>query len=240
MAFLINQLCLGRFILKMYKIELHLHTKYANLCGKNGEIEIVQDYIDAGYSGIAVTEHYSRKASWFREMKAGDDALNVFLQGYKHVKAEGERRGIMVYRGAEIQFDEGKNDYLIFNYPDNLLKDPEEIFSMGLKTFSSLARECGALLIQAHPCRKTTRACVPAPPEYIDGVEVFNPGSLNYNEEALKFAEENLSLIRTEGSDYHASSDTGKAGIGVDVIPADDAELVQILKMRNFVLLNKK
>ncbi len=223
----------------MKSIELHLHTMYANSCGKNDAATIVSDYLNAGISAIAVTEHYSRKASWFKEQLPLGDDLHGFLRGYRLLKEEGARRGLNVYKGAEIGFDEYKNDFLVFGWPDKLLADPEEVFSMGIRRFSEIARAQGAVIIQAHPFRKTTRSCVPAYPSFLDGIEVFNPGEPNRNELAQAFADEHPELFQTQGSDYHTSRDTARACIGVEVLPEDEAALAKLLKERNFVLLDR-
>jgi hypothetical protein len=75
------------------------------------------------------------------------------------------------YYGAELKFDENNNEYLLFGFSDDLLSRGEDIFTMGIVEFSRLARQDGALLIQAHPFR---RPCVPVAPELLDGVEIAN------------------------------------------------------------------
>ena len=41
----------------MYKIELHLHTKYSSGCGQMSAQELISGYKAAGYAGIVVTDH---------------------------------------------------------------------------------------------------------------------------------------------------------------------------------------
>ncbi len=227
----------------MYKIDLHVHTKYASGCGKMDAESLVRSYINAGYSGIVLTDHYNRVTLWYpKKLPLGSD-LHGFLEGYNLVKEVGDSLGLKVYRGAEIRFDEAANDYLLFNYPDELLVNPDSLFEMGLEKFSQLMHQTDAMIIQAHPCRSSSiPACHPAKAAFLDGVEVFNAciGNINNNPDALKFSEANPSLIRTQGSDCHRPEGVGLAGIGCEYLPRDDAELVKMLHCREFSLLEHR
>lgn len=44
---------------KLYKYELHCHTGCVSRCGRVEPEEIVKLYIEKGYDGIVVTDHYS-------------------------------------------------------------------------------------------------------------------------------------------------------------------------------------
>lgn len=223
----------------MYKIELHLHTKYASGCGKMDAEEIVRAYAKAGYSGIVVTDHYNRNTIWYPQMLPLGNDLHGFLEGYYRVKKAGESLGLKVYRGAEIRFDESPNDYLLYNYPDELLTNPDALFSLSLEKFIRLSRCAGALLIQAHPCRNSSSVtCHPAKAELLDGVEVCNLciGNTNHNEKALAFAKANPQLIRTQGSDCHRPEGVALAGIECRFLPEDDAALAEMLRNGEFTL----
>lgn len=222
----------------MFKIETHLHTHYASTCSKLDEVQIVEGYLAAGYQGVVITDHYHRNTKWFCFSESRD--LPAFLEGYQRVKAEGQRRGLRVYRGAEVRFDGDPNDYLVYGFGDGLLAQPEEVFQMGLRAFSEQVRAEGALLIQAHPCRHSRyEICHPAQAAYLDGVEVYNgnPATDNRNGDALAFAQAHPDLIRLGGTDCHNPVEIGAAGILTDRLPADDAEFVRMLKAGKYVLI---
>ena len=42
-----------------YKYELHCHTGAVSRCGRVEPEKIVEMYVEAGYNGIVVTDHYS-------------------------------------------------------------------------------------------------------------------------------------------------------------------------------------
>lgn len=219
----------------MYKIETHLHTHYASSCSKLDEKQIVDGFLAAGYHGVVITDHYHRNTKWFCFSEKPD--LVAFLQGYEKVKEEGRRRGLRVYRGAEVRFDGDPNDYLVYGFSDALLARPEKIFEMGLQAFSELARQDGALLVQAHPCRHSPyEICRPAPAAFLDGVEIFNgnPAADNRNMEASAFAMVNPQLIRLSGTDCHNTVEIGLSGILMERLPENDREFVEMLKERQY------
>ena len=222
----------------MHKIELHLHTKYVSRCGKMEAKPLVEGYLAAGYSAVVVTDHYNRETFERLGLKmSGDhDFLAAFLEGYRQIKAAGEPEGLKVYRGAEVRFDGSMNDYLVLNYPDELLAEPERVFTMGLEAFSKLARQSGALIIQAHPFRKK---CAPADHRWLDGVEVKNlhPGHESHNALAQEFADRWPDLIRVSGSDCHERHHMARGGIRSETLPENEQELAVLLRSGNFSLV---
>ena len=224
----------------MYKIELHLHTKYSSGCGQMSAEELISGYKAACYAGIVVTDHYNRDTYAMKNIDpaADCDRLTPFLEGYYKMKKEGEKQGIRIYRGAELRFDGSFNDYLLYNYPDSMLSDPEKLFTMGLEAFYDSHLGTGSLLIQAHPNRTW---CGPADPKFLDGVEVFNmhPFHNNQNELTVAMAEANPHLIRTGGSDCHKPEHLGRGGILSETLPKDEAELVELLKSGRYKIIGE-
>lgn len=221
----------------MFKIETHLHTVYSSSCGQLTAEQIVEGYLAAGYDGLIVTDHYNRDTFRMFDMDttAPGDFLGDFLTGYEKVKALGERKGLKIYRGAEVRFDGNWNDYLLYDFPDDLLRDPEAVFTMGVEAFYEKCRAAGALLIHAHPFRNGGR---PTTAKALDGVEVRNMNFHhdNRNDLALAFAQEN-GLLQTCGSDCHELAHIGNGGILMERLPKDDKELVTLLRSRKYKLI---
>lgn len=221
----------------MYKIETHLHTPTISHCAELSPEELVLRYKEAGYAAITVTDHY--KAFSFSDAGIDwdepGDKLHAFLEGYRHVKAIGEKVGLKVYYGAELQFYENKNDYLVYGFSNQLLADPKTVCPMGIAAFSKLAKEDGALLIQAHPFR---RFCVPVAPYLIDGVEAVNRHDChqNRNDLAIEYSRR-YELLMTGGSDCHVPEDVGRGGIDADYLPEDSDELAELLRSGRFTIL---
>lgn len=217
----------------MYKIDLHVHTKYSSGCSCMDAESIVRSYLDAGYSGIVIADHYAPRE--IRNYNTSQPLLYRFLEGYRCVHEEGLKQGLQVYKGAEVNFGDG-NDFLVFGWEDSLLEDPEAVFSMGLERFSKRCRASGALLVQAHPFR---HVCTPADHRLLDGVEVLNmhPWWDSHNRDALAFASQWPSLLYTSGSDCHHPSHVGRGGIETAVLPATEKELSALLLSRNYTLI---
>lgn len=222
----------------MVKIETHMHTKYVSPCGQLDAKQLVEGYLQAGYAGVVVTDHFNRDAFYMlqADLQGTEDKVQRFLEGYYRVKEEGERSGLKVYKGAELRFDGSISDYLLYGYHDELLQDPEAIFTMGLERFISLSRADGALLIQAHPYRP---GCQVADHRFLDGVEVLNmhPGHNSHNDQALAFAKAHPALIRTSGSDCHELHHIGNGGIEAACLPENEAALVTLLRSGEYTLI---
>lgn len=221
----------------MYKIETHLHTRYSSGCSELDETYLIPEYLKKGFLGLAITDHYNRDTFIEKgiDLSAPGDKLTPFLEGYYRMKEAGEKEGMRIYRGAEIRFDESDNDYLIYDYPDDLLADPEAVISMGLEAFSALSRAAGAILIQAHPFRNR---CVPADPRFLDGVEIRNvhPHHDSRNHLAEVFGKE-CGGIQLCGSDCHHPNHQGLGGILSETLPADDAAFARLLRSGAFRLI---
>lgn len=221
----------------MYLIETHLHTQHASSCGKLDAEAIASGYAKAGYDAIFVTDHYSPynfgKQQW--STSSAQFRLEQFLEGYYRVKEAARPYGITVFRGAEMRFTGCPNDYLMYNYCDEMLLDPQSIFDMGVAAFHRLCQSNGALLIQAHPYREV---CTPADPTALDGVEIFNlhPRHDSQNHLAQAFANANPHLIQLSGSDCHQAPDIGLGGVYMDVLPKDEKEFADLLRQGAFRL----
>lgn len=220
----------------MYKIETHLHTCHSSPCGKVDADTIARLYAQAGCAGIIVTDHFFRYtcSKWCWNIPT-EDFFQVFIEGYHRLCRAAEPYGLKIYKGAEVRFDGSTNDYLLYNYPDDLLQDPEAVFTMGLEKFYGLCQQCGAVLAQAHPFRGK---CTPADPRFLDGVEVYNLKARgdDCNSPALAFADENPQLFRLSGSDFHHEDDTARGGILTQRLPENEAELAALLRQGDYTL----
>jgi histidinol phosphatase-like PHP family hydrolase len=223
----------------MFKIETHLHTNLSSSCGQLSPEQIVDGYLQAGYHGLILTDHYNRDTFRFLglDTKMPGDHLAAFLTGYRKLAAIAEKQGLKVYRGAEVRFDGSWNDYLLYGYSDALLRDPEAVFTMGVERFYELVKADGALLIHAHPYRNGGQ---PTTAQALDGVEVVNTNHHhdNRNDLALRFARVH-GLLETCGSDCHEWAHVGRGGILAEQLPENDRELVVLLRSRNYKLIGE-
>ncbi len=213
-----------------YYTELHCHTQGVSVCAECPPEEAAQLYIQAGYSGVVVTDHMNR---WtFRnlpETMAWEDRVEHFLSGWKRFqKAAGDQ--LFVLLGMELRFDENENDYLVYGItPEFLLAHPN-LMEMNPASFSKLAKENGLLFYQAHPFRNGMTV---VDPQYLDGIEVHNghPSHDSRNEIAEHWAEK-FHLMEISGSDFHFPEACGKGGIVTPEPIRSNSQLLEILRAK--------
>lgn len=222
----------------MYKIETHLHTSYVSQCARLEAEHLAAAYHAAGFSGIAVTDHYNIETYAYmgRDPKSDKHASVTTLQGYWRMQEACAKYGIKVYCGLELRFYENVNDYLYYDFDPALLDDAHAVMSLGVAGFREQLHPLGGLLIQAHPFRYP---CVPVAAHLLDGVEVLNcnPRHNSNNTRALDFAARNPQLIRTAGSDCHQLGDEAVSGILSETLPADTKEFAALLRSGAYQLL---
>lgn len=198
----------------MYKYETHLHTTETSPCGKVKAQEAVRIYKKAGYTGIIITDHFFRGFFERHPFMRWDKKIDLYLAGYRKALDEGQKLGMDIQLGMEITFNENSNDYLVYGFDETFLREHKDLYRLTLKKFRELTADKGILIFQAHPFRPRM---IPAPPELIDGVEVYNgnPRHDSANHLALQYANDN-GLKMLSGSDFHQLQDAARGGVLVD------------------------
>ena len=218
-----------------YKYDTHIHTAESSTCGMIIGSKVARLYMDAGYRGIVITDHYCKE--FFESLRGLNwhQKVDKFLRGYNDTLEEGNKIGLDVLCGMEIKFNENYNDYLIYGTDEYFLRTEKDLYKLGLKRFRELIKGTNILIYQAHPFRFWVS---PADPSYMDGVEVFNgnPRHNSRNHRAMVFAREN-NLKMISGSDFHQIEDLGQGGIVLSEPVYTSFELAQALKENEVVEL---
>ena len=209
---------------KLYKTELHAHTKPVSACSDIEIVDLVRIYKENGYDSVCVTNHFLTDM----QGETSEDKVKWYAEGYYNALEEGKRLGINVILGAEVRFTENFNDYLVYGIcPEDLIKI-YELLPYGIDNFYKEFKNYKNIIIQAHPFRNgMERADVKS----LDGIEVFNMHP-NHNSRvslALKHAEEN-NLLVTCGSDFHHYGQECLCGILTEKPVVDSYELAEVLK----------
>ncbi len=214
----------------VYLLDTHVHTSEVSSCGKVEAAQMVRYYKEAGYNGIIITDHYYKE--YFEVMLEGswEEKTDIYLSGYRAALAEGKRIGVDVLLGIELRFHDSTDDYLVFGIDEEYLLNNPELYNHTLGSFRDSIKGQNILIFQAHPFRP---ACLPAEPELLDGVEVFNgnPRHNSGNDMAYAFAEK-YGLLMISGSDSHRIEDVGRGGIILQRPVKSIHDLVTILKNR--------
>ena len=220
-----------------YKYELHAHSKEVSVCAAISVKELIEEYKNAGYSGIVLTDHYSPMTFHISELFNKKKAMDHYLRAYREAKKY-ETEDFTVLLGVELRFYATVNDYLIYGVTEEMLYDLPFLLKCYIKKASRLFRERGCIFIQAHPFRKMiTRA----KPEYLDGVEVFNgKASREANDASSDWANEINTPIRTSGSDCHRKTGVGIGGIITQEPIKSNDDLIRILKSGKYELIKNQ
>lgn len=210
-----------------YLFETHLHTAETSPCARVPAAEVAGAYRNAGYHGIAVTDHYSDWTLDAISEKNWRKKIRHWTRGYYAALEAAKGTGFSVIFGMELKFEHIPNDYLVYGVSPEFLEEYPRLQKMNPKTFYAFAKQHDLCVIQAHPFR---HYCTPENPAFLDGLEVMNgnPRQVNHNEKALAYAEKH-SLIKTAGSDYHQAEDIAAGGIYLPRLPQDSRDLARML-----------
>lgn len=213
------------------KIEMHAHTSPVSPCGMLTPVQVVKIYEELGYDAIVVTNHYSE----YSMPLLGDtfnEKIGNFIADYRAcVKAA---RTIKVFLGAEVAIrgPYSRAEFLLYGIDEDFLYDSPLLIEQTQSRLYSLCRQCGAVMIQAHPFR-TEFNMVPQDCGLMDGIEVnCHPAHLRQEEKVRDFASAH-GLLVTAGSDFHGDG-MPSAGIITDE-PVDDVkELAEVLRLKKY------
>lgn len=216
----------------MFYYELHAHTSEASLCSHVRAEDYVKFYMDRGYSGMVVTDHFYHGNTCIDRSLPWEDFVDAFCEGYRRTRAEGDKHGFSVFFGFEQKFSDGADEYLVLGLSPEWLRAHPEIRDMGRESFFDFIHEHGGYIIQAHPFR--VRFYIPdirLVPYSVDAVEVLNAGHEDvYSRQAYEYAK-NIGAVMVGGSDIHSISGKPKlAGVALRRKAHTAEELIEELR----------
>ena len=134
-----------------YIYETHLHTSQASACADTPGREYVRRYMDAGYAGIIITDHFWRGNCAVDRSLPWREFVCRFCEGYEDALNEGIRRGFPVFFGWEETYE--GDDYLIYGLDRQWLLDHPEVTRWSRKEQLDEVHRYGGCVVQAHPFR---------------------------------------------------------------------------------------
>ncbi len=230
----------------MYNFELHLHTDESSICGRVPAETAVALYMENGYDGFVVTDHFNpiacggpaRFAKGGKELSEEESVywwnvvVDRFLKGYQTAKAAAEGKDFQVLLGMELRFPHDENDYLVYGIDEEFLRSNPWFYMQELPDFYKIAQEKGFTIVQAHPFRVM---CFLANPRYLHGIEVYNgnPRHKSHNEVA-NAAADIYGKIKVQSSDFHQLEDISRHYMVFETMPQNSMDVARMLRARNF------
>ena len=135
-----------------YLYETHLHTKEASACAKSKGNDYIEAYKKRGYDGIIVTDHFFNGNSCIPKDIPWEQRIDLFCQGYENAKKEGDKQGLKVFLGWEVNFEQ--DEYLVYGLDADWLKQHPDMLCWNQKTHYEKVTAAGGFVVQAHPFRE--------------------------------------------------------------------------------------
>ncbi|GHU08845.1 hypothetical protein FACS1894151_05490 [Spirochaetia bacterium] len=186
-----------------YLYETHLHTAESSDCGVSPARDYIRRYINRGYTGIIVTDHFFRGNTAVDRRLPWKEWVHRFCRGFEEAHNEGERRGLDVFFGWEETYE--GDDFLIYGLDKTWLLEHPEVRYWTRKEQLAAVHEYGGCVVQAHPFREAYYLYkIILNPFFVDAVEAANGGNHQsaYDAIAMRYAQK-FGLPVTAGSDIH-------------------------------------
>ena len=192
----------------IYKYETHLHTMQGSACGKVPGRDYIAKYIDLGFDGIFVTDHFfhgncrpNRELPW-------KEWVAEYCSGYEDAAEEGYKRGFKVFFGLEERFAQW-DEWLVYGITKEYMLAHPDMRHWTRRQWLDNAHAVGACAVQCHPFRQASYMGYVAPCLGVDGVELCNSGNRpEWDAMAVRYAHKMLpDAFYTAGSDIHRTED---------------------------------
>ena len=217
---------------RKFKTDIHCHTKEGSYCASEDAESTIERYIEAGYSTIVITNHFSP----FDYVKNGyHNFVDWHFDAYEKA-LEVARGRINVLSGSEIKIHQFRNDdFLAIGATREIMHSMDNFFNMSLSDIKKVLNDNNCLLIKAHPMRYGQTMFSP---DEVDGYEIYNSNTywarVNHVAKLWVDAVGCYNKAIVAGNDHHNRSDILRAGILTDVEIKTNDQLVEILKSNQF------
>ena len=227
-----------------YKYEVHMHTSQGSACGRTQGHEYVEAFLEAGYDGIIITDHFLRGNTAIDRSLPWEDFVEGFCKGFEDAKEAGDKAGLKVFFGWE-ECNYG-DEYLVYGLDKAWLKAHPEYRRCTMKEQLRLVHEGGGVVVQAHPFREEWYIEeVRIYPDDVDGCEIINAthssskskshNNPEFNVKAIAYAKEQ-GFCTSGGSDIHSTYLFG-GGMAFSTKLKDPQDFIQrLLNKEDYVI----
>lgn len=188
-----------------YIYETHLHTNQASACSHVQGKDYISKYIDAGYQGIIVTDHFFRGNTAIPPSISWKERVKQFTKGYEQAKETGLQKGLDVFFGWEENYF--GTEFLIYGLSPQWLMEHPEAGEWSIAQQFEAVSKAGGCVIQAHPFRdRFYISQIRLYPYLVHGVEGFNGGNMSHEDLLANLYADYFKLPKTAGTDIHKIS----------------------------------
>lgn len=222
-----------------YRMEMHAHTTPASHCSYISPREMVDTHLARGCHAFVMTNHYAVVHLDEYTPEAVADMTRRLTEDYHEAYAYGQQKGIEVFFGVELRFEENANDYLVYGLDPEDLPGLDPFLEGTLENFRrNYHNDKPFLLIQAHPFRDGMECMSP---DLLDGIEVFNmhPSHNGHISRATRWVSDNRPfphpMVMICGSDWHYPGEDTMALLRTRTLPHNNAELLEVLNSQDYL-----
>ena len=187
----------------MYLYETHLHTSPLSACARAGVRESLEYYKSAGYAGVFLTDHFidGNINKDLRDLSY-EEKIEAYFKVYEDAVAIAEEVGIAVFSGIEMGCH--GTDFLVYGIGKEWCLAHKDMDQMNKSELLRLLMDDGALVIHAHPFREASYIeYIRLYPRVVHGVEVYNAGRTDLENEMAEQYAKSYNLLRFAGTDNH-------------------------------------
>lgn len=223
----------------MYRYQMHTHTSPCSHCGRMTPEELCRGLFDGGYAGAVLTNHFLGGNTGIDRTLPWDEFVAAYTEDYLACREAARQYDLDILFGLEEGVGGGV-ELLLYGLTPEILCEHRELRHLKACEWVRTMRECGVLVVQAHPYRArpyiTTPGPLPLP--LLDGIEIYNLGNHEEeNEMAKAFAAEHPELLPTSGADTHYIKTVASGGIVCPHRIRTEAELAAVLRARDYELI---
>lgn len=201
----------------MYLYETHLHTSPMSACAKATVRENLEYYKSAGYAGVFLTDHFiDGNINHSLRNLSYEERIEAYFNVYEEAKPIGDELGIDVF--SAIEMSHLGTDFLVYGIDKEWCLAHKDMDKLKKSELLRLLMNEGALVVQAHPFRAGAHIDhVRLYPGCIHGVEVYNAGRNDFENELAEQYAKNYNLLRFAGTDNHIGPKNAKfAGVATE------------------------
>ena len=220
-----------------YLYETHMHTSEVSGCALSSAAQQVAAYKKRRYTGIIITDHFVNGYTICPKKLPWEKKMEFFVSGYNEAKKAGNILGLDVFLGWEFTIRGA--DFLTYGLDLDFLLAYPGLDKLEIEQYSTLVREHGGYLAQAHPFRDEyyIEHNYPVAPHLIDGVEVYNVVDKKIaNAKALAFAKEHDLPIQA-GTDSHGRGNLYYSGIMLEKKAETIHDIIDAIKSRQITII---